>query len=131
MREKGVSPPPKPDLGFEDLRKAKMPLFVKFIADMDKWLQRLSDVFPKVQTTEVTIDPGLVGANTTDEQTFTVVGLRQQDIVTVTKPTHTTGLGIVGARCSANDTLAITFINCTGVGINPGSETYLVSAIRR
>lgn len=77
------------------------------------------------------LTPALVAANTTAEQTFTVAGLIYGSVVYVNKPTAQAGLGIVGARVSANDTLAITFINATGAGITPtAAELYLVSAIR-
>lgn len=72
-----------------------------------------------------------VGANTTSEQTFTVTGLTTNDVVYVNKPTHQTGLGIVGCRVSAADTIAITFMNTTGGGITPTSETYEIIAIRK
>src|SRR5258708_47872 len=55
--------------------------------------------------------PIAVAANTTAEQTFTVTGLTTTDVVNVTKPTSQAGLGIVGARVSAANTLAITFID--------------------
>ncbi len=72
-----------------------------------------------------------VNANTTAERTFTVPGLRVGfDHVMVNKPTHQTGLGIVNARVSANDTLAITYMNNTGGGITPTSESYLVRVAR-
>ena len=132
MREKGVSPPPKPDLGIEDLIRTGQLLFRGYIDQLDKWLRRLVDATAKIQTTEVTISPAAVSANTTSEQTFTVNGLTTSDIVYVNKPTHQAGLGIVGARCSAANTLAITFGNFTGSGITPtASQTYLVVAIRR
>lgn len=115
MRELGIDPPPK--YATDEQR--------------DIWLQRLRDVLPKVQTFSVTINPTAVAANTTSEQTFTVTGLTANDIVTVNKPSHQTGLGIVNCRASAADTLAITFANVTGASIDPSSETYLVLAIRR
>lgn len=130
MREHGISPPPKPDLGIEELQQIKLPLFGGFLKDLDKWLRRLVDAFPKVQTTEVTLNPGSVAANTTAEQTFAVIGLRVQDIVTINKPTATAGFGIVGVRCSATDTLAITFCNVTAAPIDAGAEVYKIVAIR-
>ena len=49
-------------------------------------------------------------ASTTAEQTATLKGLRSTDkIISVTKPTHQTGLGVVGWRVSATDTIALTF----------------------
>lgn len=73
-----------------------------------------------------------VSANTTSEQTFTVTGLATTDvIISVNKPTHQAGLGIVNARVSAVDTIAITYMNTTGGGITPTSETYEIVVVRK
>ncbi len=74
----------------------------------------------------VTFDPASVGANTTAEQTATVPGLRVGDVVYASKPTAEAGIGVVNARVSAADTLALTFVNATGSGVNAGSETWTV-----
>jgi hypothetical protein len=77
------------------------------------------------------LTPSIVAANTTAEQTFTVTGLAVGDMVTINKPTAQAGLGIVGARVSAVNTLAITFSNNTASGITPtAAETYVVNVIR-
>lgn len=78
------------------------------------------------------LTPAAVAANTTAEQTFTVTGLAVGDkIVTVSKPTAQAGLGIVGWRVSALNTLAITFSNNTAAGITPtAAETYTVVSLR-
>lgn len=76
------------------------------------------------------LDPASVAANTTAEQTFTVTGLATTDKVFVNKPSNTAGLGIVNARVSAVDTLAITFGNFTAAPIDAASETYTITAIR-
>lgn len=77
------------------------------------------------------LTPSAVSANTTAEQTFTVTGLGTNDIVFVNKPTAQAGLGIVGARVSATDTLAITFSNNTAGAITPtAGETYTIAAVR-
>lgn len=81
---------------------------------------------------QATISPALVAANTTAEQTFTVKGLVVGDFVQVMKPTAQAGLGIVGVRVSAANTLAINFLNATAVGITPtAAEVYVVSIVRR
>jgi len=78
----------------------------------------------------VKLSPTQVAANTSAEQTFTVPGLRVGGVVFVNKPTAQAGLGIVGARISANNTLAITFGNFTASPITPtASETYQVGSI--
>lgn len=79
----------------------------------------------------VTLSPAAASANTSAEQTFTVNGLQAGDHVAVSKPTAQAGLGIVGARVSAANTLAITFGNFTASPITPtASETYLVLVSR-
>jgi len=91
------------------------------------WFAVLSDqiLIPNLYTP--TIDPASVAANTTVEQTFTVTGVSSGDyILSLVKPTLTAGIGIGGYRCSADDTVAITFINATGGAIDPGSETYTI-----
>lgn len=73
------------------------------------------------------INPASVAADTTAEQTFSVPGLLVGDVVlAVNKPTVTAGLGIVNARVSAADTLAITFSNSTAGAIDAAVETYEV-----
>jgi len=74
------------------------------------------------------LSPTIVAANTTAEQTFTISGLTTSNVpISVIKPTAQAGLGIVGFRISAANTLAITFSNNTGVGITPtAGETYKV-----
>jgi hypothetical protein len=79
----------------------------------------------------VALTPSIVAANTSAEQTFTVTGLAVGDFVTVNKPTAQAGLGIVGCRVSAANTLAITFGNFTGSGITPtAAEVYMLNLIR-
>jgi hypothetical protein len=70
--------------------------------------------------------PVSVAANTTAEQTFTVTGLVVGSAVWVNKPSFQPGLGIVGVRVSAANTLAITYANLTAAAIVPNAETYLV-----
>ena len=80
----------------------------------------------ELQIVSVALTPSAVGANTTAQQTFTVTGVKVGDVVVaVEKPSHQAGLGIVGARVTAVDTVGITFSNNTGAGITPtAGETY-------
>lgn len=78
----------------------------------------------------VTIDPASVATVTTAEQTFTVKGLKVGDFVYINKPSNTTGLGVVNARVSAADTLALTFMNTTAGAVDAASESYSVLWIR-
>lgn len=78
------------------------------------------------------LSPSIVAANTTAEQTFTVTGVTTADkIIAINKPTAQAGLGIVGMRASAANTVAITFSNNTAAGITPtAAETYQIVALR-
>ena len=85
----------------------------------------------KQSVISVTLTPAAIVLNTTAEQTFTVNGLLPGDMVLVNKPTAQAGLGIVGSRVSAANTLAITFSNVTGSSITPtAAQTYLVLVSR-
>jgi len=87
----------------------------------------------KVGIFNLTLSPASVAANTTAEQTFSAasIGLLTTDVVFVQKPTAQAGLGIVGARVSATDTLAITFSNNTAAPIVPtASQVYQVTVLR-
>lgn len=74
----------------------------------------------------VTLSPAQVAANTTAEQTFTVPGVNASDaVVAVSKPTAQAGLGIVGWRVSAANTVGVTFSNNTASPITPtASQVY-------
>jgi len=85
----------------------------------------------KQSVISVTLSPALIVLNTTAEQTFTVNGLLPGDHVTCNKPTAQAGLGIVGCRVSAANTLAITFSNNTGSSITPtAAQVYQVLVSR-
>ncbi len=84
----------------------------------------------KIVVYSQSLDVASVAANTTAEQTFTVTGLTTADKVFVNKPSLSAGLGIVNARVSAADTLAITFVNATAAAIDPAAETYAIVALR-
>lgn len=77
----------------------------------------------------VSLTPASVGANTTAEQTFTVQGLLPTDFVGVSANVQN-GVGIVGARVSANNTLAIRFSNNTAGGLTPTAGVYRVLVVR-
>lgn len=81
--------------------------------------------------TQLLMNPGVVGANTAAELTFTLPGLLTSDVVmSVVKPTLTAGLDIGNTRVSANNTVAITFQNSTASPIDPPAETYTFIVFR-
>jgi hypothetical protein len=78
---------------------------------------------------KIPFSPAAVPANTTVEQTFLVSGLvlAMDSIIGVSKPTAQAGLGIVGWRVSADNTIGITFSNNTGGSITPtAGQTYTI-----
>jgi hypothetical protein len=78
------------------------------------------------------LSPAIVAANTTAEQTFTVSGVTTSDTcISVVKPTAQAGLGIVGWRITATDTIGIVFSNNTGSGITPtATQTYIFTVLK-
>lgn len=85
----------------------------------------------KQSVISVTLSPVAIVLNTTAEQTFTVNGLLLGDFVSCNKPTAQAGLGIVGCRVSAANTLAITFSNNTGLSITPtAAQVYKILVTR-
>jgi len=123
MQEKGLTSPP--DQPITDGKGGGVHM------DWSLWFNSIWFALPKVSTYSPQLDPASVAANTTAEQTFTVKGLNTRDIPVVSKPSLTAGIGIVGARVSAKDTLAITFINATGSPVDPPQEDYYILAVRR
>lgn len=123
VSEPGIAPPPRefPGMSGADwLRSAHY-----------QWLLRLVGVFPRVRVFTPSLTPVSVAANTSAEQTFTVAGLRTGDVVTVNGPAPTAGCAPVHARVSADDTLALAFMNTTAGGLTPAAGTYAVLATRR
>jgi len=120
MIEKGISPPPlTPPTKDRGLWMA-----------WEKWFKLLSDATARIRTYQVQFNPASIPANLTAEQTVTVNGLGTTDIVYVNKPGYTAGIGVVNARVSAANTLAVTFMNTTASPVDPPSELYKVVAIR-
>lgn len=96
-----------------------------------QWLDFVRKYVADIDDVELTLNPASVAANTTAEQTFTLQGVKALDsIIAVVKPSHTAGLGVLQGRMSADNTLAIQFINTTASPIDPPSETYLVTYIK-
>lgn len=88
------------------------------------------DVGYPVKVFSVTLTPASVAAITTAEQIFTLpsnVTLQANSTVIVNKSTHTSGIGVVGARANSTSTLGITYMNVTTGAIVPPAETYLIA----
>lgn len=78
---------------------------------------------------DVTVDISSVPGGSTQEESFTVNGLKTDHVVVVNKQGVDSGLHVIEARVSAADTLAVTFFNPTGSAINPASQEIKVVAL--
>lgn len=84
----------------------------------------------RIFAVQVTFNPAAVATVTTAEQTVTATGVKTGDIVYWSKPTATAGVGVVNARVSAADTIALTFVNPTAGSVDPASETWTFLVFR-
>lgn len=99
--------------------------------EWERWFTLIANTLSKIDVFNVAINPDNISANSTAEQSVTITGVRTGDtVLSVSKPTHTTGLGIVNYRVSAADTVAITFMNNTASDIDASSETYKIVVLR-
>lgn len=79
----------------------------------------------------IAVTPASVAANTSAEQTFSVSGVDVGDFVAISTTASTgNATGIIGARVSAANTVAIRYINPTGGALTPAADTYLINVIR-
>ena len=95
------------------------------------WLNVLRRNVRRIDVYTPTLDPSSVAADTTAEQTFAVTGLIAGDVVLAcSKPTHTAGAFVAGARVSGDDQLAVTFANVTAGAIDMPAEAYALVVLR-
>jgi hypothetical protein len=74
-----------------------------------------------------TLTASSVATGSTGEYTFTVPGLKTNDVVVVNRPSSQSNVAIGGTRVSANDTLAVTYFNLsTTASATPTSEEYKI-----
>jgi hypothetical protein len=78
----------------------------------------------------LTLTPASVAAATTVEQTFTLLGVQPGDAIDVTPPGLTAGVSVVGARISANNTVALQFVNTTAGALTPLAGSYIFVIFR-
>lgn len=63
-------------------------------------------------------------------QTFTVVGLKVNDLLTIVPPAQTNNAAVISGRVIAQDTLALTFVNPTAGLLTPTAGNYQISIVR-
>lgn len=79
---------------------------------------------------DATVDLGSVAANTTEEETATVLGVKTGDYVAVVKSDLDAGLLLGTVRVTADDAVAIQVANVTAAPIDAASETMLFLVLR-
>jgi hypothetical protein len=92
---------------------------------------RVGSVTPRFVAT-LTLSPAAVGTGpVVAAQDFTVAGLKTDMLIHIqSQATEQAGLGIVGARVSAANTLTVNFLNTTTAPITPtAASTYFVVGI--
>lgn len=70
-----------------------------------------------------TVDLGSVAANTSEEETATVTGVKTGDVVVCIDSSLDAGQVVAQARVSAANTVTLQVINTTGSGIDAASKT--------
>lgn len=78
----------------------------------------------------LSLTPVSVTNGTSAEQTFTVPGLNVGDVVFIQPPSATAGVGIVGSRVSAANTLAVTWVNASGAPVVPTAGSHIITVLR-
>jgi hypothetical protein len=80
----------------------------------------------------MTVDPPSIASAAIGEATVTVTGAAVGDIVEVSPPAAglTAGLGVVGARVSASNTIKIRICNLSGGTVDEASGTWSYCLIR-
>ena len=84
---------------------------------------------PQFEFYRITITPAAVATITTAEQTFTCTGVKlaRRGTVIVCAPSLVAGVAIATARISADDQIAITFVNPTAGNVTPVAGEYRVT----
>lgn len=83
-----------------------------------------------INVVEVTWDIPSVAANTSEEETFTLTGVKTTDFISVSKADLDAGIVFGSARVTANDTIAVQIINATGSAVDAASESVKVLVVR-
>ena len=83
-----------------------------------------------INVVTVTWDIPSIAANTTEEETFTLAGVKTGDLVYVSKADLDAGILIGSSRVTAANTVGVQFVNATGSAVDAASETLNVLVIR-
>jgi len=95
-----------------------------------KWLELLRSKSLDIRQVFISYNPTSIDANTSEQQTLTLTGLKADDLILRVYKPHTAGLIVNDGQVTADNTLGINFANVTGSPIDPGEETYTVIYIK-
>lgn len=83
-----------------------------------------------INLVKATVNLGSVAANTSEEETFTLTGVKVGDMIIVQKENLEAGIVLGSARVEAADTVTVEVINTTSGAIDAASATMAVLVIR-
>lgn len=83
-----------------------------------------------INIVQATVDLGSVAANTSEEETFSLPGVKVGDMVIVQKGDIQAGIILGSARVEADDVVTVEVINTTASAVNDASEVMSVLVIR-
>ncbi len=79
-----------------------------------------------IPATTVTITPAVVSASTTNEQIFTVPGIRVGEAVALNVPSNVTNVTVGNVRVAGNNQVAVTFVNTSpSTATTPPAGSYV------
>lgn len=91
----------------------------------------LRDNTYKIRDFELEIDPPSLNAQSATEVAYTAVEVEVDDaILSFNKPTDSAGYIVTNAR-AGDEQIFLTFGNFTGGSIDPGTETFLFTILKR
>lgn len=83
-----------------------------------------------INVVTATWDIPSVAANTTEEETFTLAGVKSGDLVYVSKADLDAGIMFGSSRVTAANTIGVQIVNATGSAVDAASETVTILVIR-
>lgn len=83
-----------------------------------------------ITVVSATVDLGSVAANTSEEETATVSGVKTGDVVVCIDSALEAGQVVAQARVSAANTVTLQVINTTGLAIDAASKTMTFLVVR-
>lgn len=89
-----------------------------------------SETLSRAEKLSVSLTPASVAAASAVEQTFTVQGVQMGDFIDVTPPGITAGVAPMCARVSAQNQIAVTFVNPTAGALTPLAGVYQIQLNR-